>query len=337
MIFFKKFRFFLLLCFFMSSFSYAYFQKNEAGQEVFSFTSSFQSPRNAALEHSNGALPSTDPGVTLLNPAALRHPENASNTVALHWQTGDFADNQGMLSYTHAFGTMLLQANYGWIAYGDIEGYDEQGNATGVNHSPKSQLASATLAFPLPHFQFGTTIKVASDLLSGKVGDRTAMALAFDWGILWQPNTSRFGVGIAARDFGTMIRDYTDDGEDESYGMGETVALSAFFRPSSLPRLTLLFETNFPRYAQPAMNLGAEYALGTSFFARVGFTRTWLDLSRDVKEVFASDSRPDETNDARFLSTGLGYENSLFALDYAFSYLAQGLGMEHRVGLRFYF
>jgi hypothetical protein len=322
---------------FLSSFSHAYFQKNEAGQEVFSFTSSFQSPRNAALERSNAALPSADPGIVLLNPAALRTRDSISNTIALHWQTGDFADNQGMLSYTHAFGTMLLQASYGWIAYGDIDGYDESGNKTGVTHSPRSQLATATLAFPLPHFEFGTTIKFVSDLLSGEVGDRTAIALAFDWGLLWQPKTSRFGVGLSARDFGTMIRDYTDDGEDESYAMGETVALSAYFRPGSLPRLALLLETTFPRYSEPALNLGGEYALGSSFFIRFGFTRTWLDLSRDVKQVFASDSRPDETNDARFLSAGLGYDNSRFAVDYAFSYLAQGLGMEHRVGLRFYF
>jgi hypothetical protein len=34
------------------------------------------------------------------------------------------------------------------------------------------------------------------------------------------------------------------------------------------------------------------------------------------------------------LSAGLGYNSKLFSLDYAFSYLAQGLGFEHRIGLR---
>jgi hypothetical protein len=33
-------------------------------------------------------------------------------------------------------------------------------------------------------------------------------------------------------------------------------------------------------------------------------------------------------------SVGLGYTSNLFAFDYAFSYLAQSLGFEHRLGLR---
>ena len=34
------------------------------------------------------------------------------------------------------------------------------------------------------------------------------------------------------------------------------------------------------------------------------------------------------------LSAGLGYTSQLFSLDYSFSYLAQGMGVEHRIGLR---
>ena len=82
------------------------------------------------------------------------------------------------------------------------------------------------------------------------------------------------------------------------------------------------------------MNLGAEYALGEFFRIRAGFTRTWLDISRDFKELASSSSRPDETNEARLFSLGLGYNSSLFAFDYAFSYLASSLGFEHRLGLR---
>ena len=93
-------------------------------------------------------------------------------------------------------------------------------------------------------------------------------------------------------------------------------------------------ETDFPRYAEPDLNLGAEYALGEFFRIRAGFTRTWLDISRDIKELASSSSRPDETNEARVLSLGLGYSSDLFAFDYAISYLAEDLGFEHRLGLR---
>ena len=339
MIFLRPLRFFCTLCLLTASFSFGYFHKNEAGKEIFSFANTFQSPRSAALQFSNGANPTKDPGITMLNPASLEMVQGKSNTVALHWQTGEFADNEGLFSATHAFGNMLLQANYGWIAYGDIDGMDESGNATGETHSPKSQLGSVTLAFPLPHFRFGTTAKFVSDFLSGNVGDRTAMGVAFDWGILWLPDTPRFGVGISARDFGTMFRDYIADGDNEcgDYAMAETFALSAFYKPGALPRFAITGETTFPRYSEPALRLGGEYALGRSFFIRAGFTRTWLDISRDAKEIFNSSSRPDESNESQFLSAGLGYDNSTLAIDYAFSYLAQGLGTEHRIGLRFYF
>jgi hypothetical protein len=57
-------------------------------------------------------------------------------------------------------------------------------------------------------------------------------------------------------------------------------------------------------------------------------------LIRDAKELMASEDRPDETNNARMLSAGLGYSMDLFSLDYGFSYLAEGMGHEHRLGVR---
>lgn len=66
----------------------------------------------------------------------------------------------------------------------------------------------------------------------------------------------------------------------------------------------------------------------------MGFERAWLDLIRDAKELMASESRPDETQNAHMVSAGLGYNANLFSLDYSFSYLAESLGIEHRLGLR---
>lgn len=315
----------------------AYFSQGDAGQEVFSFMSTFDSPRNAALEKSAAAAPSADPSIAQLNPAALRMPEGKDRTVGMHWQTGEFSENQGSLYYTRDFKRFLYQISYNWLDYGTIEGYDEYGNETGKDYNPLSQLVTATVAFPMKHFQFGATLKFASDRLADEEGDRTAFGAAFDWGISWQSENKFWGLALVARDFGCLLRDYVDDGEDEYYPMGQVFALSGFMRPKSLPKLTVFGETNFPRYAEPRLNIGAEYLLGKYFAIRGGFTRTWLDLKRDALELIQDRSRPDESNEARFLSLGLGYSMGLFALDYSFSYLAQGLGMEHRAGLRFNF
>lgn len=332
MIFLKKSLTFLLTMLIFASSASAYFKKNDSGEEAFAFLGSFFSARSAAMENANAAMPSSNPGDVLQNPAVIVLDSNHRNAVAFSWQTGEFADNQGYLAYARRFGSMVVQASYGWIRYGDVDGYDDAGNETGDTYHPQSSVTSLTLALPLPHFQFGSTIKFATDLLSGESDDQTAMALAFDWGILWQSSSRKFGFGLAAKNFGKMLRAYVKNG-DTDYGLEETFDISGFYIPGMLPRLTVHAKSTFPRYAEPALSLGAEYAIGTSLFARLGFSRTWLDLSRDAKEIFSSNDRPDETNDARLFSAGLGYASNRFSLDYAFSYLAQDLGTEHRVAL----
>ena len=310
-----------------------YFSKHDAGQEVFSFLSTFDSPRNAALEKSAAALPTTDPSIVQLNPAAVLIADGKKRVAEAHWQTGEFADNQGTLSYTTQYKKFILQFSYNWISYGSITGYDEYGEENGSEYKPFSQLVTATVAFPMKHIRFGATLKFVSDKLTGDTGDQTAMAAAFDWGLTWMSDTKNYGFSFVARDFGAMLRSYVKNGSDD-YPLSQTFAFGGFFKPRSIPRLTLFGEADFPRYAEPDLNLGAEYALGEYFRIRAGFTRTWLDLSRDFKELASSSSRPDETNEARLFSLGLGYNSSLFAFDYAFSVLPESLGYEHRIGLR---
>lgn len=324
----------LVMTAFLPLYGHAYFTQGDAGQEVFSFINTFDSPRNAALEKSAGASPSTDPTITQLNPAAIILPEGKNHVISAHWQTGDMADNQGCLSYTGHHDIYIYQISYNWLDYGSIDGYDEEGAPTNKEYEPFSQLATATVAFPMKHFSIGATLKFAADKLAEEDGDRTALGAAFDLGFSWQAESKRWGISLMARDFGTLLRDYTDDGDDDYYPMSQTFAIAGFFRPASLPRLTIFADSDFPRYQEAFLSLGGEYALGKSFAVRVGFERAWLDLYRDAMELLASDSRPSESNNAHMISAGLGYSTDLFALDYSFSYLAQGLGQEHRLGLR---
>lgn len=330
----KHFTPFVLACMVAPVASHAFFTQGDAGLEVFSFVNTFDSPRNAALEKSAAAAPSTDPTITQLNPAAIRLPEGKNHVAAAHWQTGDFAENQGSLTYTGHVDKYIIQVSYNWLDYGSIAGYNEFGEATGKDYEPFSQMTTATVAFPFKHFQFGATLKFVSDLLANDEGDRTAFGAAFDWGIAWQSESNRFGFGFVGRDMGSLLRDYVDDGIDEYYPMSQTFAVSTFFKPASVRRLTLYASSDFPRYQEAFLSLGGEYFLGESFAIRAGFSRTWLDLYRDALELMASKKRPDESNRAHMLSAGLGYNTDLFALDYSLSYLSQGLGMEHRLGLR---
>ena len=314
---------------------HAFFSQDNSGEEAFSFVSTFDSPRNAALEHSAGAMPSTDPTVSQMNLAALRMQEGKNHVVEAHWQTGDFAENQGSLFYTTKYKDYAIQISYNWYDVGEIQGVDELGEYTNKNYNPFGHLFTAGLAFPMKHIQFGAGIKVVAEKLAEERNtDRTAIGAAFDWGIAWQNNSNSIGLSVAGKDFGAMLRDYSDDGVEDYYAMSQTFTASAFFKPKSIRRLTMYTATEFPRFTPSTLDIGAEYALGKSFTIRGGWTRSWLDLGRGIKELAASNSRPDEANTARLFSLGLGYSSNLFALDYAFSYLAEGLGMEHRIGLR---
>ena len=312
----------------------AYFSQNDQGKEVFSFMSTFDSPRNAALEKAASAYPSTDPTIVQLNPGAHRLPDGKKRIGEIHWQTGAMAENQGSISYTSSYRNFLYQVSYNWLDYGSLDGYDEYGYPTNKEYNPLSQLATATVSYAMTHINVGATVKFAAEQLADDKGDRTAMGAAFDWGITWQSSSKMFGFAIVARDFGMLLRDYIDDGEDDYYPMSQMFGVSLYYRPAILPRLTVMTESDFPRYAESRFALAGEYALGQSFFIRAGFTRAWLDITRDFKQLISANSRPDESQFARMLSAGLGYNSKLFAIDYAFSYLAQGLGVEHRIGLR---
>ena len=116
----------------------AYFSQGDQGEEIFSFLSTFDSPRNAAIEKSGAAFPSTDPTIVQLNPAALRIPDGTKRIAEIHWQTGDMAENQGSISYTSSYKKFLYQISYNWLDYGTIKGYDELGNESGKEYNPLS-------------------------------------------------------------------------------------------------------------------------------------------------------------------------------------------------------
>ena len=82
MFFFKKSWIFFLSLLVLAANSTAYFKKNDSGEEVFSFLGSFSSARSAALENANAAMPSSNPGDVLQNPALILLSPNQKNAVS---------------------------------------------------------------------------------------------------------------------------------------------------------------------------------------------------------------------------------------------------------------
>lgn len=330
MIFFKRLQFFLLPMVFMGN-SWAYLGKFNEGLTVFNWTANLQTPRSVSLEGAAGAIPSEDPGVVFMNPAGLR--ASRPYQLAASWQSGDLAESQGLLMFSHPLKGMVMQHTYGFVDNGDVDGRDEENNETGTTHHPLAQMYANTVSFPLPHFQFGATARALWERLSNDEGAQPGMGASFDWGLQWNFASPRYGLAFAARNFGVQLRPFVENGSTD-YVTSSNLALSGFLRPARLPRLTLAAECDAPRYSPMAVKMGGEYALGETLQLRAGAQRNAIDLVRLVRSTFSSDSAPDETGTHRLFSVGAGYVGKRLGVDYSYSHLFEGMGGEHRLGLR---
>lgn len=308
-----------------------YFGKTNEGQASFLWVHNLQSPRNVALEGSAGALFNNDPGVAILNPAALKSEDRYQ--VAASWQEGDLTESQGLVQFSHPLYSGRVLHSYGFVNNGEVVGYNEDAEPTGMSHYPLAQMYSVSWIQALTHFQLGITGRMLWERLSQSPDAQTGVAAAFDWGLIWNSPSPRYGVALAARHVGTQIRPFIKGGTTH-YPLSSNLTLSGFLRPANLPRLVLLSELDAPRYSPVVAKLGGEYIVGQSIFLRGGIQRNVIDVTRQVKSFFQSTTVPNETGSHRLFSLGAGYTLPWLSVDYSYSHLFEGMGSEHRLGLR---
>jgi hypothetical protein len=309
----------LLLLFF--ALSYSYFGKENEGLAVFGWAMLLQSPRTVAFEGAGSALPSQDFGAALMNPALL---EGDDFVAGAAWQNGDLADMQGILTFSHPFSIGeikgRMQHTYGAVSNGEVWHYNEYGEQMDIVSYPAAQYYAITLAFPLKHIKFGVTGRYLWERLSGLKDSQIGMGLAMDWGFLWNPGSTRYGLALIGRHLGGQIRPFIKGGVN-GYALASELAASTFWRSSQ--NLTWLFECTAPRYSPALGKLGLEYRFSEPVFIRAGIQREFIDIiNSDGKAGYY-----------RLFSTGAGYRLWNIALDYSYSILFEGMGSEHRIGL----
>jgi hypothetical protein len=317
----------LILLFF--AFSHAYFGKKNEGQAVFGWAMNLQSPRTVAFEGAGSALQTQDFGAAVMNPALL---QGEGYGAGASWQTGDFADMQGIAVFSHPFsiGEGRIQHTYGVVNNGKVLHYDEFGDSDGTASYPVSQYYAITAAFPLKHFKFGITGRYLWDRLTELPGSQAAMGLSMDWGFLWNPGSARYGFAFMGRHLGRQIRPYVKGGVN-GYALASELAASTFWRSNQ--NLTWLFECSAPRYSPAVGKLGLEYRFSEPVLLRAGMQRELIDAARYARSIFDNDENTPKAGYYRLFSVGAGYRVWQFALDYSYSMLIEGMGSEHRVGL----
>lgn len=318
-----RFSLFVLLLF---AASHAYFGKENESLAVFGWVSLLQSPRTAAFEGAGSALQSRDFGAALMNPALLSGEDFGGGA---SWQGGDFADNQGVLAFSHSFLTGRMQHTWGFVDNGEVPHYGYDGEPTGISSHPIAQYYAITAAFPMKLFKFGITGRYFWDRLSEVDGGQVAMGLAMDWGFLLNLNSSRYGLALIGRNFGGLFRPYTKGGETGFATISE-FAIGGFWRSSQ--NFTWLLECSAPRYSPAAGKLGFEYHFSEPVLLRAGIQRELIDVFRYARSVFDSNEDTPKAGHHRLFSLGAGYKIKSFALDYSYSMLIEGMGYEQRIG-----
>jgi hypothetical protein len=320
-------RFFALLLLLSFAFSHAYFGKENEGSAVFGWAMRLQSPRTVAFEGAGSALQSQDFGAAVMNPALL---SGENFVVGASFQSGDFADQQGLLVFAHNFFSGRMQHTYGVESNGEIWHYNEFGEQEDIASYPVAQYYAITAAFPLKLFSVGITGRYLWERLSESPDAQTGMGLAMDWGLLWNSNSVRYGVAFIGRYLGRQTRPYIKGGAN-GFALASELAASAFWRSNQ--NLTWLFECSAPRYSPAAGKLGLEYRLADPIFLRAGIQRDLIDVARFARSVFDSNEDSPKAGYYRLFSAGAGYKIWHLTIDYSYSMLIEGMGSEHRIGL----
>ena len=319
-------RFFALFIFLFFAVSHSYFGKENEGLAVFGWVSLLQSPRTVGFEGSGSALQSADFGATLMNPALL---SGEGYGAGASWQSGDLADRQGIVAFSHSFFAGRMQHTYGVVDNGEVLNYGDNGEPTGNASYPIAQYYAITAAFPLKLFRFGITGRYLWERLSENQDSRIGMGLAMDWGFAWNLGSTRYGFAFIGRHLGSQIRPFVKGGVN-GYALASELAASAFWRSNQ--NLTWLFECSAPRYSPAAGKLGLEYRFSGAVMLRAGIQRNLIDVVRTARSAFDGNEMP-ASGYYRLFSLGAGYKIWNFALDYGYSMLMEGMGHEQRIGI----
>ncbi|MGF1638097.1 MAG: type IX secretion system protein PorQ [Cyclobacteriaceae bacterium] len=165
-------------------------------------------------------------GMFMYNPALLH--EDHDNVLSLH-QTFYFANiSNSQVSYAKDLGKAgIWAAGIQYMNYGTIDAYDNTGQEDGT-FSVADYAISIAHMHRMGDFQMGAGFKIASSRLI----TYNSTALMLDLGGIYRHPTSDFTVGMAVRNLGFVISDYTAYGDSELLPEVET---GTTFKPEHLP------------------------------------------------------------------------------------------------------
>ena len=201
-------------------------QAQIGGRAAFPFLSLPPSAQLAAQGSMSASNRSSDPTQFFASPALLN--ADMDHTAAASYVAYVTDIRQSTAAYvfnTDKRGRFGLGLTY--LNYGSFESFDAAGNTLGTFAVSEYALAVAD-SYTKGKFTFGLTGKLA---VSGIAGNR-ALALAVDAGVLYQPGTENFTVGVVVKNAGYMLVPYTAGNREP---LPLDVQLGATVKPEHMP------------------------------------------------------------------------------------------------------
>ena len=175
------------------------------GEATYQFLNLVSSPRQAAL--GGKVLTNVDYDVTeaLYNPATIN--VAMDNQLALNYTSylGGIGYGTAAYAYTIDRRTQTIHAGITYINYGDFDGYDENGNATGSFSGSETALSVGYAAqIGYSDFYIGGNLK----LITSKLEQYSSFGAAVDLGLIYINEDLDFNAALAVRNLGTQITTY---------------------------------------------------------------------------------------------------------------------------------
>ena len=194
------------------------------GEATYQFLNLVSSPRQAAL--GGKVITNVDYDVTqpLYNPATIN--VEMDNQLALNYSSYLGGINYGTAAYAYTWDrrTQTFHIGVTYINYGNFDGYDEEGNATGTFTGNEAALSLGyALQIGYTDFYFGGNLKI----ITSQLEQYNSIGAAVDAGLLYINENIDFNAALVVRNAGTQITTYAGLNEslplEVDFGMSQTL------------------------------------------------------------------------------------------------------------------
>jgi hypothetical protein len=225
----------------------------QAGTTSYSFLNLPYGAKIGAIGGSNTSLYRNDPNLFLSNPALAS--DSLAQRPSISYTAFPTGIGLSTATYSHSFSNAgLWSAGIQYLSYGQIDGFDDSGNATG-SFKPNDYAIIISHVRSSNNIRFGASIKQVGSNIAGYKGSATL----FDLGSVFIHPSQRFTVGLSIKNIGF---EWQKISESVNTKLPFDIQLGATVKPLHMP-----FRFSFTLYKLNQWDLTLPNEINTNEFA----------------------------------------------------------------------